>query len=253
MASSHNQGQVHGHGQYDETAAKPSIGQKIGGGLEELVGKATHNPGKVAEGEAKKHGYAGPPGGAQGYNETLHKGENPGGLAGEHSINPSAHGNHGQHEPSRHEGFNSNSQSHSGPGAHHQGGVGNQSPFPPGKGEPGFGGHPQQQQQQFQQGQHSGLGGGGFEGQHSGLGGGSTSRTHEGLGGGPAGHNSGLPLGSNADGPGHHGHGVGGVERGSGIGGQSGTGQGIGGGHHTGTGVGQDNVQPPFGGSDRRY
>ncbi|WVQ65377.1 uncharacterized protein L199_003553 [Kwoniella botswanensis] len=243
MASSHNQGQVHGHGQYDETAAKPSIGQKIGGGIEELVGKATHNPGKIAEGEAKKHGYAGPPGGAQGYNETLHKGENPGGLAGEHSINPSAHGNHGQHEPSRHEGFNSNSQSHSGPGAHHPGGVGNQSPFPPGQGEPGFGGHPQQQQ--FQQGQHSGLGGG------------STSRTHEGIGGGPAGHDSGLPLGSNAGGPGHHGHGVGGVEHGSGIGGHSGTGygsgQGIGGGHHTGTGVGGDNVQPPFGGSDRRY
>ncbi|WVW85006.1 hypothetical protein I302_107042 [Kwoniella bestiolae CBS 10118] len=307
MTSAHNQGQGHGQ-QYDETAAKPSIGQKIGGGIEELVGKATNNPGKVAEGEAKKHGYAGPPGGAKGYNETLNKGENPGGLAGEHSINPSSHhgttgnshtgigaggahtgnshtgtsnshtgagvgGTHsgtgtgvgGTHND-RHEGLG-HSSSHTGTGhglgEHGNSRIGNTEPFPAGQGQPGFGGHPQQQSHHVGSTSGGGLGESRFEGQHSGLGGGSTSasRTHEGtgvgLGGGPAGHDSGLPLGSGAGGvggAGHHGQ-HGGLTGNGQHGGLTGSGE-HGGltrtGQH-GTGLGGNNVQPPFGGSERRY
>ncbi|KAI5478211.1 hypothetical protein MNV49_005378 [Pseudohyphozyma bogoriensis] len=41
------------------TTTKPSVGQKIAGNAEVLVGKATHNPAKIQEGEIKKTGGVG--------------------------------------------------------------------------------------------------------------------------------------------------------------------------------------------------
>ncbi|WWC88378.1 uncharacterized protein L201_003289 [Kwoniella dendrophila CBS 6074] len=277
---------------HDETAAKPSVGQKIGGTVQELVGKATNNPGKVAEGEAKKHGLAGPPGGPQGYNEELKHGNNPGGPTGEHSINPTHSSTHNnttstghhnststtgaavgglEHEKHKHDHNNhnntttglgnttshshtgtgthstglNNSTSHTGTTGHHQ--IGNQTPFPPGQGEPGLGGHPQQHHNNGITGSHhDGLTGshntsttGGLTGSHhnttghSGLGSHGTHGNHGtssatrpgeefGIGGvhAPTGHQQGLPLGESRIG-------------GGGPEGLSGTGSHVGGVHGT--------------------
>ena len=48
-------GHVHKTHQQDKAAAGggPGVGDKISGGVDKLVGKATNNPNKVAEGQAK--------------------------------------------------------------------------------------------------------------------------------------------------------------------------------------------------------
>lgn len=42
---------------YADDVAKPSIGDKINGGIEKAVGKATGNENKVIEGDILAHGY----------------------------------------------------------------------------------------------------------------------------------------------------------------------------------------------------
>ncbi|WRT68062.1 uncharacterized protein IL334_005037 [Kwoniella shivajii] len=258
----------------EQQAAKPSIGQKIGGGIEELVGKVTSNPGKVAEGEAKKNGFAGPPGGAQGYNHTLHEGQNPGGPVGEHAVD-AKHSHAGQHGagaatgtgiagehdhdhkshtgPRSHTGeggilSNNNSNApHSNVGhnehQHQQHGINNQqTPFPSSTAQgAGLGNHSQQGHA------YDGVGRP-FQGQHSGLGGGeisSSTRNHEstGLGSshGQHGEGFGAPGASGLTGNHNHNNALTGDHNHGGIGGT-----GIGHNHGT-SGIAGHNQGLPLG------